>query len=263
MCWQIHVTEVPGKDVDVCHWVGKQRYVIVKFLRRKHCQQVLSVKQDIHKITATDSDLPNNTLKLYWNKSYCPYYRILWSKSKALFTMGNIHTISFQMNQLKYVYKNSDLQFQLHIQLILKSIFLVQTWVLQGRLGLHFHSFFMVVFLMVCLCKSYFYSSSPEYKLWLSAILISHIHHTSLLTFQHKMSQPHCLLQKPLAIYNVVSDIFHYSQSIFNCSMSLDQHRTLNVLYSALVMFLCWLGTGRFERFVCLKYFSIIIQLLK
>ena len=171
--------------------------------------------------------------------------------------------ISFQMNQLKYVYKNSDLQFQLHIQLILKSIFLVQTWVLQGRLGLHFHSFFMVVFLMVCLCKSYFYSSSPEYKLWLSAILISHIHHTSLLTFQHKMSQPHCLLQKPLAIYNVVSDIFHYSQSIFNCSMSLDQHRTLNVLYSALMMFLCWLGTGRFERFVCLKYFSIIIQLLK
>ena len=92
MCWQIHVTEVPGKDVDVCHWVGKQRYVIVKFLRRKHCQQVLSMKQDIHKITATDSDLPNNTLKLYWNKSYCPYYRILWSKSKALFTMGNIHS---------------------------------------------------------------------------------------------------------------------------------------------------------------------------
>ena len=83
-------------------------------------------------ITATDLGLLNTTIKLYTIKLYlnerlCPYYRILWSKSKALFTMGKIIVISFQMDQLKYVYNKRDLQFQLHIQLILKSIFLVWT----------------------------------------------------------------------------------------------------------------------------------------
>ena len=45
--------EVPAKDIDACHRVGKQGRVVVKFLRRKDCQQVLSVKKDIQKITAT------------------------------------------------------------------------------------------------------------------------------------------------------------------------------------------------------------------
>ena len=38
--------EVPVKDIDACHRVGKEGRVIVKFLRRKNCQQVLSVKKD-------------------------------------------------------------------------------------------------------------------------------------------------------------------------------------------------------------------------
>ena len=83
--------EVPAKDIDACHRVGKQGCVIVKFLRRKDCQQVFSVKKDIQKITATDLGLPNTTIKLHLNESLCPYYRILWSKSKALFTMGKIN----------------------------------------------------------------------------------------------------------------------------------------------------------------------------
>ena len=45
--------EVPAKDIDACHRVGKQGRVVVKFLRRKDFQQVLSVKKDIQKITAT------------------------------------------------------------------------------------------------------------------------------------------------------------------------------------------------------------------
>ena len=50
------------------------------------------MKKDIQKVTATDLDLPNTTIKLYLNESLCPYYRILWSKSKALFTMGKTHS---------------------------------------------------------------------------------------------------------------------------------------------------------------------------
>ena len=69
---------VPAKDIDACHPVGKQVRAILKFLKRKDFQQVLSVKKDIQKITSTDLDLPNTTIKLYLNKSLCPCYRISW-----------------------------------------------------------------------------------------------------------------------------------------------------------------------------------------
>ena len=93
--------EVPAKDIDVCHRVGKQECVVVKFFRRKEFQQVLSVKNDIQKITATDLDLPNTTIKLYLNETLCPYYRILWSKSKTLFTMGKIHSYFISNGSVK------------------------------------------------------------------------------------------------------------------------------------------------------------------
>ena len=93
--------EVPAKDIDACHRVGKQGRVIVKFLRKKDCQQVLSVKKDIQKISATDLDLPSTTMKLYLNGSLCPYYCILWSKSKALFTMGKIHSYFISNGSIK------------------------------------------------------------------------------------------------------------------------------------------------------------------
>ena len=84
--------DVPANDIDACHRIGEQGRVIVKFLRRKDCQQVLSVKKDIQKIIVTDLDLPNTTTKFYLNESLGPYYRFLMSKSKALFTMGKIHS---------------------------------------------------------------------------------------------------------------------------------------------------------------------------
>ena len=93
--------EVPAKNIDECHRVGKQGRVIVKFLRRKDCRQVLSVKKDIQKITATDFKLPNTSIKLYLNESLCPYYRILLSKSKALFTMGKIHSYFISNRSVK------------------------------------------------------------------------------------------------------------------------------------------------------------------
>ena len=76
-------TEVPAKDIDACHWVGKQGRAIVKFLRIKDCQQVLS-------LTATDLD-----------ENLCPYRRILWSKSEALFTLGKIHSYFISNGSVK------------------------------------------------------------------------------------------------------------------------------------------------------------------
>ena len=132
-----------------CHRVGKQGRVIVKFLRRKDCQKVLYVKKDIQKIFATDSDLPNATIKLYLKRAFFPITLSYGQKEKYYVHWVKYIAILFQMDQLKYIYKIGNLQFQLHVQLILKSIFLVWTSVLQGRLGLPFNSFFTVVFLMV------------------------------------------------------------------------------------------------------------------
>ena len=70
-------------------WQTRTHYC--EIIRRKYFQQVPSVKKDIQKFTASDLDFPNTTIKLYINESLCPYYRILWSKSKALFTMRKIH----------------------------------------------------------------------------------------------------------------------------------------------------------------------------
>ena len=66
--------KVPAKDSDACHRVGKHGRSIVKFLKRKDCQQVLSVKKDLQEITATDLDLPNTTIKLYLSKACVRYF---------------------------------------------------------------------------------------------------------------------------------------------------------------------------------------------
>ena len=88
------VIEVPSKDIDTCRRV-------VRFLKRKDCQQILSEKKDVQMITVIDLDLPNTNNKLHLNESHCLYYCILWSKSKALFTMGKISSYFFSNGPVK------------------------------------------------------------------------------------------------------------------------------------------------------------------
>ena len=40
-----------------------------------------------------DLDLPGSG-KLFINRSLCPYYKVLWSKSKKLQNLGKIHSFS-------------------------------------------------------------------------------------------------------------------------------------------------------------------------
>ena len=78
--------------IDVCHQLGKNNdRVIVKFTRRKDCKQVPQVKKGLKDLTADDLDLPRGT-KIFVNQSLCPYYRILWSKTKRLQSMGKINS---------------------------------------------------------------------------------------------------------------------------------------------------------------------------
>ena len=77
--------------IDDCHQLGKNNdRVIVKFTRGKDCKKVLQVKKDLKDLTADDLDLPQGA-KISVNQSLCPYYHILWSKTKRLQSMSKIN----------------------------------------------------------------------------------------------------------------------------------------------------------------------------
>ena len=78
--------------IESCHRISKKSdTVIVKFSQRKDCQQVWQVKKDQNKLKLEDFDLTGNN-KLFINRSLCPYYKVLWSKSKKLYNLGKIHS---------------------------------------------------------------------------------------------------------------------------------------------------------------------------
>ena len=81
--------EVSDKDIEDCHRVGKRGTTIVKFCKRKVSKQVLNVRKDLTNLSMEDLELAGQS-KLHINESLCPYYRVLWSKSKSLHRMGKI-----------------------------------------------------------------------------------------------------------------------------------------------------------------------------
>ena len=81
---------VSKENIEACHFTGKKQNVIVKLSRRKDCQRILESKQKLKDVTLNDLDLPGNST-IYINQSLCPYYRMLWSKSKDLHKKGKIY----------------------------------------------------------------------------------------------------------------------------------------------------------------------------
>ena len=84
--------QIQKENIEACHRISKHNdRTIMKFARRKDCQQVLSVKRDLKKLSLEDIGLPEKA-KIFINQSLCPYYRILWSKCKKLHSLDKIHT---------------------------------------------------------------------------------------------------------------------------------------------------------------------------
>ena len=75
--------EILSRDIEACHRLTNNDKIIVQFLRRKNCDQVLSVKKDLQKVKLEDIGLKGSN-SIFINPSLCPYYRMLWSKSKRL-----------------------------------------------------------------------------------------------------------------------------------------------------------------------------------
>ena len=84
---------IDSSNIEASHRIIKRNdRVIVKFSRRKDCQQVLSVKKNLQKLKMEDIGLTGDN-KVFINHSLCPYYRVLWSKSKVLLNMGKINRL--------------------------------------------------------------------------------------------------------------------------------------------------------------------------
>ena len=79
-------------NIEACHRIKKESdRTIVKFNKRKDCQQIMRVKKDLKNMTFTDIDLPVGTT-LYLNESLCSYYRWLRSNCKKLRNANIIHS---------------------------------------------------------------------------------------------------------------------------------------------------------------------------
>ena len=76
---------VPGNpdDTEACHRLYNDKKTIVKFSRRKLCQQVLREKKELKNVDPSELDFPEGT-DIFINESLCSYYKMLWNKCKKL-----------------------------------------------------------------------------------------------------------------------------------------------------------------------------------
>ena len=88
---------IDSSNIEAFHRLTK---VIVKFSRRKDCQQVLSVKKNLQKLKMEDIGLAGDN-KVFINHSLCLYYRVLWSKLKVLLDMGKINRLMVSNGTVK------------------------------------------------------------------------------------------------------------------------------------------------------------------
>ena len=95
-------------NIEACHRIKKDSdMTIVKFNKRKDCQQVMRVKKDLKNMTFTDIDLPVGAT-LYLNESLCSYYRWLWSNCKKLRNANIIHSFFIVNGTVKVKVSEGD-----------------------------------------------------------------------------------------------------------------------------------------------------------
>ena len=81
--------DIPSDNIKAYHRSGRHNNFIIKFSKRKNCQQIFSVKWDLSKLDMKEVDLPEET-QIFVNQSLWPYCKSLWSKSKKLRSLGKI-----------------------------------------------------------------------------------------------------------------------------------------------------------------------------
>jgi len=81
---------VDKENIEACHRI-KGGKTILKLSRRKDCMKILDNKKKLKDLNCEDVGFTSDT-KLYINNSLCSYYKLLWSRSKKLYTNKKIHS---------------------------------------------------------------------------------------------------------------------------------------------------------------------------
>ena len=81
---------VNERDIQACHRLREKDKTIVKFVNRKDCTNILSVKKDLKHLDPTKLSFSEET-KIFINESLCPYYRGIWNKCKKLRANQELH----------------------------------------------------------------------------------------------------------------------------------------------------------------------------
>ena len=66
-------------DIEVCHRLYNDKKVIVKFSKRKLCQQVLREKKELKNVEPSKFDFPEGTA-IPINEGLRSYYKMLWKR---------------------------------------------------------------------------------------------------------------------------------------------------------------------------------------
>ena len=81
---------IEGNNIEACHQISKKNErIIVKFSRRKDCQNVLNAKKELRKLDMKEIGFLEDN-PIFVNQSLCTYYRVLWSKAKCLHSLKRI-----------------------------------------------------------------------------------------------------------------------------------------------------------------------------
>ena len=92
--------DITTDDIEDYYHVGNKGQTIIEFGKRKVPRQVLSVRKDLNKVKMSDIDLTGQST-LFINQSLCPYYRMLWSKTKTFYKKGKIGSFYVSNGNIK------------------------------------------------------------------------------------------------------------------------------------------------------------------
>lgn len=89
--------KITEDEIEACHRINKgknakpntPRNVIIRFVNRKKCENLLSKKKCVSSIDTKKLGLGGN--RIYINNNLCPYYRFIWGQIKNLHSHGIIN----------------------------------------------------------------------------------------------------------------------------------------------------------------------------
>ena len=114
-----------GNNIEACHRISKKNEgIIVKFSRRKDCQNVLNKKKEFRKLGMEEIGFLEDN-PIFVNQSLCTYYRVLWSKAKRLHSLKRISSFYVSGGTVKIKISENSLPLPITMSMTSKNIFLM------------------------------------------------------------------------------------------------------------------------------------------